>query len=310
MNKKALIFGITGQDGAILSSILLKKKYNVYGISRKKNYQNLLKLGIKKKINIHLIENNNEKKIFNLLKKNFEEIYFLGGQSSVKDSFNLVEETYDSQIRPIKIILSYILNQRNKKTKFLYAASSEMFGQKKTKEKLKENSIKDPISPYGLSKLISYEIIKQYRNTYNLPVCSAILFNHESQLRPKKYVLKKLVSTVSKIKLRKKNTLSIGDINIKRDWGWSEDFMTACNLILEKNKIDDYIIATGKTVSLKTMIKLAFKHQNLDWKKYTKIDKNLFRKFDIKENYADISKIKKALKWKPKNYYKDILLKI
>ena len=123
-------------------------------------------------------------------------------------------------------------------------------------------------------------------------------------------MLKKLVSTVSKIKLRKKNTLSIGDINIKRDWGWSEDFMTACNLILEKNKIDDYIIATGKTVSLKTMIKLAFKQQNLDWKKYTKIDKNLFRKFDIKENYADISKIKKALKWKPKNYYKDILLKI
>ena len=310
MKKKALIFGITGQDGAILSSILLKKNYAVHGICRKNKYLNLLKLNIKKKIKLYLLKNNNRSNILKILNKDFNEIYFLGGQSSVFNSFSAIQETYESQIQPIKIILNFILKQRGKKSKFLYAASSEMFGQKKKREKLKENSIKDPVSPYGLSKLISYEIIKQYRNTYDLPVCSAILFNHESQLRPKEYVLKKLISNILKIKLKKKNKLSIGNINIKRDGGWSEDFMKACNLILKKNKIDDYIIATGKTVSLKTMIKLAFKNQNLDWKTHTKIDKNLYRKFDIKENYADISKIKKVLKWKPKNYYKDILLKI
>jgi len=310
MKKKALIFGITGQDGAILSSILLKKNYEVHGVSRKNKYLNLLKLDIKKKIKLNIIKNSETNNILKILNKNFSEIYFLGGQSSVFNSFNDIRETYDSQIKPIKVILNFILKQKGKKTKFLYAASSEMFGQKKTKEKLKESSIKDPVSPYGLSKLISYEIIKQYRNTYKLPVCSAILFNHESNLRPKKYVLKKLILNVLAIKLKKKDKLNIGNINIKRDWGWSEDYMEACNLILRKNKIDDYIIATGKTVSLKKMIQLAFKKHNLNWKLYTKIDKNFYRKFDINENYADISKIKKVLKWKPKNYYKDIILKI
>ncbi len=310
MKRKALIFGVTGQDGAILSSILLKKNYKVHGISRTKKKLNLSKLNISNKIKVHNINNLNEKKIIKILSKSFDEIYFLGGQSSVFNSFTAIQETYESQIKPVKFILNFILNQKGRKSKFLYAASSEMFGEKKKREKFNEDTIKDPISPYGLSKLISYEIIKQYRNTYNLPVCSAILFNHESNLRPDEYVLKKITSFILKIKSRKKTKLKIGNINIKRDWGWSEDFMKACNLILKNNKIDDFIIATGKTVSLKTMIKLAFKQYDLNWKSYVEIDKNLFRKFDIKENYADISKIKKVLGWKPKNNYKNIISKI
>ena len=307
--KKALIFGITGQDGTILSSLLLNKNYQVHGISRKKNYHNLEKLGIKKKINLHLIKNNNEKKILNLLKKNFEEIYFLGGQSSVKDSFNLIEETYESQIRPVKIILNYILNQK-KKTKFLYASSSEIFGQKKNKKRLTENDDKEPISPYALSKLISYEIIREYRKTHNLPVCSAILFNHESSLRDKNYVIKKIVNTIKDIRINQKKKITLGNINIKRDWGWSEDFMNACNLILSKNKIDDYIIATGKTTSLKKILQISLKKEKNNWRKYINIDKKLFREFDIKENYANISKIKKNLNWKPKHFIQDIINKL
>ncbi len=244
------------------------------------------------------------------MNKSFDEIYFLGGQSNVFNSFTSGQETYESQIKPVKLLLNFILNQKGKKSKFLYAASSEMFGEKKKREKLNEGTIKDPVSPYGLSKLISYEIIKQYRHTYNIPVCSAILFNHESHLRPDLYVLKKITSFILKINSRKKTKLKIGNINIKRDWGWSEDFMEACNLILKNNKIDDFIIATGKTVSLKTMIKIAFKQHDLNWRSYIKIDKSLFRKFDIKENYADISKIKKVLGWKPKNNYKNIISKI
>lgn len=310
MKKKALIFGITGQDGPILSSILLAKNYEVHGISRKKNYKNLDKLRIKKKINKYLIKNNNEKKIINILKKNFEEIYFLGGQSSVNESFNLIEETFDSQIRPVKIILNYIYNQKKKKTKFLYAASSEIFGQKKNKKKLTEKDTKEPISPYALSKLISYEIIREYRNTHKLPVCSAILFNHESNLRDKNYVLKKIVNAIKDIKLNKKKKIKLGNINIKRDWGWAEDFMTACNLILSKNKIDDYIIATGRTTSLKKILQKTLKNQKYSWQNYINIDKNLFRKFDIKENYANISKIKKNLNWRPKHFIKDLIYKI
>ena len=185
-----------------------------------------------------------------------------------------------------------------------------MFGQKKRGYKIKENDEKNPLSPYGLSKMISHEIIKEFRITHKLPVCSAILFNHESNLRPKDYVLKKIILFVKKIKSNKLKKLNIGDINVKRDWGWAEDYMTACNLILSRNKIDDYIIATGKTTSLRKMIELIFKKNNMDWKKYIKINKSFFRKFEIKENYANISKIKKSLGWTPKNFYYDIISKI
>ena len=309
MKKKALIFGITGQDGAILSKKLLEKNYEVHGLSRKKNYKNLSKLNIKKKINLYLLKNN-KKKFLSILEKNFDEIYFLGGQSSVINSFNLVEETYESQIFPVKTILDFIFSQKGKKSKFLFAASSEMFGQKKEGHRIKESDEKNPLSPYGLSKLIAYEIIKEFRITHKLPVCSAILFNHESSLRPKNYVLKKIILSVKQIKSKKIKKLNIGNINIKRDWGWSEDYMEACNLILSKNKIDDYIVATGKTTSLKNIIELIFKKNKMKWKGYTKIDKKFFRKFEVKENYANISKIKKSLGWTPKNFYYDIISKI
>jgi GDPmannose 4,6-dehydratase len=310
MKKKALIFGISGQDGAILSDRLLKHNYEVYGLSRKKNYKNLSKLNIKNKINLNLVKNNDEKNILKILNKNFDEIYFLGGQSSVVDSFNFVEETYESQIFAVKIILNYIFSQKVKKSKFLYAASSEMFGQKKKSVRIKEDDEKNPLSPYGLAKLIAYEIIKEFRITHKLPVCSAILFNHESSLRPKNYVLKKIILSVKQIKLKKIKKLNIGNINIKRDWGWSEDYMRACNLILSKNKIDDYIIATGKTTSLKKIIELVFKSNGMDWKKFTKLNKKFYRKFEIKENYANIYKIKKSIGWIPKNFYYDIISKI
>ena len=309
MKKKALIFGITGQDGAILSKKLLDNNYEVHGLSRKKNYKNLFKLNIKKDIKLYQYKKN-KKKLLDILKKNFNEIYYLGGQSSVTKSFDLIDETYESQIFPIRIILDFIFSQKKKKSKFLFAASSEMFGQKKRGYKIKENDEKNPLSPYGLSKMISHEIIKEFRITHKLPVCSAILFNHESNLRPKDYVLKKIILFVKKIKSNKLKKLNIGDINVKRDWGWAEDYMTACNLILSRNKIDDYIIATGKTTSLRKMIELIFKKNNMDWKKYIKINKSFFRKFEIKENYANISKIKKSLGWTPKNFYYDIISKI
>ena len=129
-------------------------------------------------------------------------------------------------------------------------------------------------------------------------------------MRDKSYVLKKIANAIKQIKLDKKKKIKLGNINIKRDWGWSEDFMNACNLILTKNKIDDYIIATGKTTSLKKVLQMGLKNQKYSWRNYVNIDKKLFRKFDIKENYASISKIKKNLNWKPKHFIEDIIYKI
>ena len=154
MNKKALIFGITGQDGAYLAKTLLKKKYLIYGITRNKNYRNLKKLNLLNKIRLFNFSSFDNPKIMNLLKKNFDEIYYLAGQSSVKDSFNKITSTYKSQILPLKNILDYIVKQNGKKTKFLYAGSSEIFGNVNKQKKINEDGFKKPVSPYGMSKLL------------------------------------------------------------------------------------------------------------------------------------------------------------
>ena len=237
MNKKALIFGITGQDGAYLAKTLLKKKYLIYGITRNKNYRNLKKLNLLNKIRLFNFSSFDNPKIMNLLKKNFDEIYYLAGQSSVKDSFNKITSTYKSQILPLKNILDYIVKQNGKKTKFLYAGSSEIFGNVNKQKKINEDSFKKPVSPYGMSKLIGYEIIKSYRSMFKIPVCTAILFNHESPLRPKSFVFfKKIIDNIKDIKKNSKKKLRIGNINIKRDWGWGPEYMIGCHKIINSKK--------------------------------------------------------------------------
>ncbi len=305
--KKALIFGVTGQDGSYLAKYLIKKNYLVTGIFRRKKFINLKKLDLLKKLELKLIKKENEVKIIKILKKNFDEIYFLGGQSSVIDSFKKRSETYFSQIKPVKIILNYILNQKKKKSKFLFAGSSEIYGNINGKKKINENNQKKPVSPYGLSKLIAYEIIKSYRQMYNLPICTAILFNHESPLRTEKYVFKKIINSVKKVKNNKVKKISLGNISIKRDWGWAPEYMIGCNKILNSKKIDDYIIATGKTVSIRKILHLSFKNYKLNWKKHIYVSKKKIRTFDIKQNYADIKKIKKNINWVPKLNYLNLI---
>ena len=307
MKKNALIFGINGQDGSYLAKKLIEKKYSVYGISRKKNYINLSKLGILKKIRLFNFNDFSHIKVKKLLKKNFKEIYFLAGQSSVGDSFSNRISTYESQIAPLKNILDFIVHQKGNKSKFLYAGSSEIFGNANGKKRINEKSQKKPVSPYGMSKLIGYEIVKSYRSIYKIPVCTAILFNHESPLRSKNFVFKKIIDHVKKIKKNEKLRLKVGNIKIKRDWGWGPEYMIGCHKILNSKKIDDYIIATGKTVSLKEIIKNSFKQLGLNWKNYTIIEKKIFRKFEIKENYSNIIKLKNNIKWFPRNDYLDVI---
>ena len=308
--KTALIFGVTGQDGSYLARYLIKKKYKVSGIYRRKTFINLKKLNLLKKIDLKLVKNIEKKNINKILENNYDEIYFLSGQSSVTLSFDKSVETYESQIEPIKVILDYITNQKNKKTKFLYASSAEIFGNIHNKKKVNEKSKKKPISPYGLAKLIGYEIVKSYREMYKIPVCSAILFNHESSLRHNNFIFKKIINNLQKIKRNDQHKLIVGNIEIKRDWGWAPEYMEACYKILASKKLTDYIIATEKTIKLKKVISLFFKHYGLNWKKYTILNKKYYRSFEIKENYADTKKIRNNLKWKPKFSYLDIIKKL
>jgi GDPmannose 4,6-dehydratase len=308
--KTALIFGVTGQDGSYLARYLIKKKYKVSGIYRRKTFINLKKLNLLKKIDLKLVKNIEKKNINKILENNYDEIYFLSGQSSVTLSFDKSVETYESQIEPIKVILDYITNQKNKKTKFLYASSAEIFGNIHNKKKVNEKSKKKPISPYGLAKLIGYEIVKSYREMYKIPVCSAILFNHESSLRHNNFIFKKIINNLQKIKRNDQHKLIVGNIEIKRDWGWAPEYMEACYKILASKKLTDYIIATEKTIKLKKVISLFFKNYGLNWKKYTILNKKYYRNFEIKENYADTKKIRKNLKWKPKFSYLDIIKKL
>ncbi len=311
-NKKVLIIGITGQDGSYLANLLLKKKYKVFGLSRRNSsIENLKKLNIYTKIKIFRTKYENKNLLNKILKYNFHSIYFLGGNSSVVDSFKNDISSIKSHIIILEPILEYIRNQKNKsKTKFMYACSSEIFGNLKPLEKKNEKSIKKPNSPYALSKLIGFEIIKSFREMFNLPIFSVIFFNHDSPLRQDNYVIKKIVKGSNEIKLNKKKNLMLGNINIKRDWGWGPEYMSGCIKIMEKNYFDDFIIATGKTISLKKIVEYAFKRNKLNWKKYVKLSKKHKRKFDINENYADLSKIKKKINWQPKLTYKDIVNKI
>ncbi len=188
----------------------------------------------------------------------------------------------------------------------MFSASSEIFGSN-YKNKLKISTTKKPLSPYGLSKLIGFEIVKSYREMFNLPFFSIIFFNHESSLRGDDYVIKKISNYLKDKKFKKNQKLKLGNIDVIRDWGWAPEYMEILSKIMSGKNIDDYIIATGKSASLKKIIKIFFKKYNLNYKKFIIIKKNYIRKFEVKENYADIRKLKKELNLKPTNTYKQLI---
>ena len=303
--KKALIFGISGQDGSYLANFLIKKRYKVDGVSKSFKYKNLKLLKIRRKIKIFKYP----KKMDSLLKKNYDEIYFLGGQPNVFKSFSDRELTYNSQIKPLIPILENI-RMKKIKSKFLYASSSEIYGNYKNKKRKDENSFKQPVSPYGLSKLIGFEIIKSYREMFKIPVCSVIFFNHESPLRSKEFVTKKIVDTALKIKRNKNIILRLGNVEIVRDWGWAPDYVRAIWLMMQRNKPRDFIIGSGKTYSLKDFVNEVFKYLNISKKNLKTNVSEYKRKIDLRGYKANIIDTQKILKWKPKLGFKTIIHKM
>ena len=309
--KIAIVFGVSGQDGAYLSHFLLKKGYKVIGTTRNKSAKNLYrlkKLKIKNKIKLYKGEATNKKFCEKILSSKINEIYYLAGDSSVINSFETPDVSLESNINGLLNILQ-IIKKKKYKTKLFNAGSGQFYGDNK-KNKYNLNSKIDPQSPYGISKAAGYWLIKIFRKNYNIFCCTGILFNHESSLRSDEFVTKKIVNVSKKIKNNQNLKLKLGNINIYRDWGWAPEYVVAFWLMLQQKIPSDLILGTGKTYSIKEFVDEVFKLLNISKKNLRANIKKFKRKLDIRGYRADIIETKKKINWEPKTSFKDIVYKM
>ena len=309
MKKKALIIGISGQDGSYLAEFLLNKNYEVYGTSRDSDlstFNGLKKLGIYDKVKLSSMSLIDFRSVMqSILQIMPDEVYNLAGQSSVGLSFLQPVETLESiSIGTLNIL--EVLRFHKLPVRFYNASSSECFGDTRGKSANEETPFM-PRSPYAVAKATAFWQVANYRDAYNLFACSGILFNHESPLRPKRFVTKKIVESACSIAQGRNEKLVLGNVSIKRDWGWAPDFVEAMYLILQQDKPDDFVIATGKNLSLEEFVEKTFRYFNLNYKDYTSYDNSLFRPSDISESLGDPSKAAKILKWKAKYLAEDVI---
>lgn len=310
--KKALITGITGQDGSYLAEFLLEKKYKVYGFVRRVALEDethrLWRIRhIKNKLHLDSASLESYASIVKIIQKiKPDEVYHLAAQSYVSYSFEDEFSTLNTNINGTHYILSAI-KEFSPKTKFYFAASSEMFGKVR---KTPQNELTPfyPRSSYGISKVAGFELTRNYREAYNIYACSGILFNHESPRRGFEFVTRKISFAVAKIKFGIQKNLYLGNINSKRDWGHAKDYAKAMWLINTQKKSSDYIIGTGRLNSVEDFVKKAFKHVGLNYKKYLKIDKKLFRKKDSKARLANPLKLTRKLKWKREYNFESLVV--
>ncbi len=333
MKKIALITGITGQDGAYLAELLLKKNYTVHGIKRRASTVNNFRIDNlyykyfektkKKKFFLHYGDVTDSLNISELIEKiKPDEIYNLAAQSHVKVSFETPEYTANADGLGVLRILETMRRIKNKRIKFYQASTSEMFGG--TKPPQNEKTYFMPKSPYGAAKLFGYWLTKIYRESYGLYACNGILFNHESPLRGETFVSKKIISVVASHYLGKKKILTLGNLQAKRDWGHAKDYVETMWKMLQMKKADDYVVASGKSFSVKDFVEYSFKHigirikwvgKGINEKGYNKknkellikVDKKYFRPNEVDSLKGDASKARKELKWKPKITLKQLI---
>ncbi len=298
--KKALITGITGQDGSYLADFLLEKGYKVYGIVRQSSTQKFDRI-------IHILEKVELKQADLLdqtsLMKAIEEVqpdevYNLAAQSFVPTSWSQPVLTGEFTALGVTRMLEAIRTV-NTKIKFYQASSSEMFGKVRQTPQNEETPYY-PRSPYGVAKAYGHFITVNYRESYGIFACSGILFNHESPRRGKEFVSRKITDAVARIKSGKLDKLQLGNLEAKRDWGYALDYVEAMWLMLQNDKPDDFVIGTGKTHSVKDFVEKAFGLAGLDWKKYVEIAPNMIRPAEVDMLIADASKAKRVLGWQPK----------
>ena len=303
MSKIALITGILGQDGSYLAELLLNKGYSVHGVVKKESYTDKKKFWRIKKILrdlvLHSHNLDNLESFYSILEKvNPSEVYHLAGQSYDGHSFKNEFYTFKNNIDTTHYILSSI-NKFNNKIKFFFAGSSEMYGNV-TSFPQNEETIFNPVSAYGISKVTAYLLVKSYRSQFNFLGSTGILFNHESPRRDLYFVTRKISNGVARIKKGLQKKISLGNIKSRRDWGHAKDFVNAMWLMLQQNKPDDYVIGTGKKHSVLDFADKAFAHVGLNYKDFIDLDKNLTRSVESDNRVADCTKAKKILNWKPK----------
>ena len=309
-NKKtALICGISGQDGSYLAQFLLQKGYTVFGSSRDAetaSFINLHRLGIYDQIKKLSIASNDFRSVLQALKLiKPDEIYNLAGQTSVGLSFEQPVETFDS-ITVGTLNFLEAIRFLGIKTKFYNAASSECFGNTDNLPANEHTPFK-PRSPYAVAKAAAFWQVANYREAYQLFACSGILFNHESILRPTRFVTQKIITAVHQIQQGKQRNLYLGNLSIQRDWGWAPDFVEAMWLMLQQDSPDDFVIGTGKTHSLQYFVERAFECAQLNWKEHVIQDSNITRPTDLAISRCDPSKANKFLAWRAKIHIEEIV---
>ena len=306
-SKTALIFGCSGQDGSLLSKLLLEKGFKVVGVSRKQQTQqdNLKKLGISNEIE-HFEGNILNNKLVRSLLENYspDEVYNLAAQSSVGKSFDLPQETLSGIITGTLNLLESAKSLCFTGSIF-FAGSSEIFGS--TTEKATINHPQKPLSPYGIAKQTSFNLVRIYREAYQLNCVTGVLFNHESELRNENFVTQKIITAAIECSKDKTKRITLGNINIQRDWGWAKEYVEAMKIISSSQIKQDFVICTGRLTKLETIIDLAFKRFNLSWQDHIKIDKKLFRKQEIEHSVGDPEHLKSTLNWKAKLNIEDIV---
>lgn len=309
--KKALITGISGQDGSYLSEFLLKKNYDVHGIIRRVALEDethrLWRLrNIREKITLHsgsLESFPSLAKIINKVQP--DEIYHLAAQSYVANSFEDEFSTINTNINGTHFMLASI-KEFSSSSKFYFAGSSEMFG-KTVETPQNENTKFYPRSAYGISKVTGFDLTRNYREAYGQFASTGILFNHESPRRGFEFVTRKISLAVAKIKNNLQKELRLGNINAKRDWGHAKDYVEAMWLMLQQDKPSDYVIGTGEQHTVEEFLNIAFKFVGLNFKDYLKIDETFFRPAEVETLLADPTKSKKKLGWKPKINFEDLV---
>ena len=310
--KRALIFGVSGQDGSYLSRFLVSKKNQVYGTTRnnnKRNLKNLISLEIANKVKIFKCDIKNFYQVKKIIQKTKpHKIFYLCGQSSVTGSYTNPAEAFKSNTLGLLNILETV-KESNKKIKVFNAVSGQIYGNQK-KSIYNEKSYIEPQSPYGVSKASSFWLTKIFREWYGVKCCSGILFNHESPLRSNEFVTKKIINNCKLIKKGKLKYLYMGDINIYRDWGWAPEYVEAMYLMLKQKNPKDLVIGSGKRHSLKNFIYEVFRLLKIPRKHLKANTKKFMRKNDIQSYRADPRLAKKILNWKAKTTFKKIIYKM
>jgi len=309
MARTALILGVSGQDGSYMAQFLLKKGYRVVGCSRNaevRHFSNLVKLKIFDDIEIESVYLRDFRRVLEVLRKvRPDEVYNLAGQSSVGLSFEQPFETFQS-ISVATLNLLDALLYLNEPARLFNASTGECFGDTDGL-RADESTPFHPRSPYGTAKAAGFWKTANYREAYGLYACSGLLFNHESPLRHERFVTRKIVNAACRIARGSREKLFLGNVSVERDWGWAPEYVEAMWRMLQQERPEDYVIATGETNTLKDFVEAAFACLDMDWKEHVEIRKDLFRPADISKMRADPGKAWRELGWKARHRMRDVV---